>query len=73
MNRLVSTLLLLVVVATIAGAAWMAFRRGDPVVGVYVSDDRVFSEPILKDFEHETGTKVKAFYDTEETKSAGGI
>ena len=40
-------------------------------VVVYVSEDRVFSEPILKDFEKETGIAVKAVYDTEEAKSTG--
>ncbi len=38
---------------------------------VYVSEDQVFSEPILKDFEKETGITVKAVFDTEETKSTG--
>ena len=42
-----------------------------PIVVVYVSEDRVFSEPILKDFEKETGITVKAVYDTEEAKSTG--
>src|SRR5258705_13948253 len=73
MNRRVSIVLLLVVMAAIAGAVWTAFRRGDHVVVVYVSEDQVFSEPILKDFERETGIKVKAVYDTEETKSAGAM
>ena len=41
------------------------------MVVVYVSEDRVFSEPILKDFEKETGIEVKAVYDTEEAKSTG--
>ena len=40
-------------------------------VTVYVSEDRVFSEPILKVFEKETGIQVKAVYDTEESKSTG--
>ncbi|MBC8550517.1 MAG: extracellular solute-binding protein, partial [Candidatus Brocadiales bacterium] len=40
-------------------------------VVVYVSEDQVFSEPILKDFESDTGIRVKAVYDTEETKSTG--
>jgi iron(III) transport system substrate-binding protein len=66
-------LLLLVVVAAVAGAVWTAFRRGDNVVVVYVSEDQVFSEPILKDFERDTGTSVRAVYDTEETKSAGAM
>ena len=40
-------------------------------VVVYTSVDQIFSEPILNDFEAETGIKVKAVYDTEETKSTG--
>jgi iron(III) transport system substrate-binding protein len=38
---------------------------------VYTTVDQVFSEPILKNFEQETGIIVKAVYDTEETKSSG--
>src|SRR6516162_6077885 len=44
-----------------------------PIVVVYVSHDQVFSEPILKDFEKDTGITVSAVYDTEETKSAGAM
>jgi iron(III) transport system substrate-binding protein len=44
--------------------------RGGTVV-VYVSEDQVFSEPVLKDFEKDTGIQVRAVYDTEETKSTG--
>jgi iron(III) transport system substrate-binding protein len=40
-------------------------------VTIYVSTDRVFSEPILKAYEQMTGVKVNAVYDTEETKSTG--
>jgi iron(III) transport system substrate-binding protein len=40
-------------------------------VTVYVSTDRVFSEPILRAYERKTGVKVNAVYDTEETKSTG--
>src|SRR5204862_7271926 len=40
-------------------------------VVVYVSEDQVFSEPILKDFERETGITVKSVFDTEEPKSTG--
>ena len=46
-------------------------RKTDNVVVVYISEDQVFSEPILKDFEKETGIRVKAVYDTEESKSTG--
>jgi iron(III) transport system substrate-binding protein len=38
---------------------------------VYVSHDQDYSEPILKDFEKDTGIKVKAVYDTEATKTVG--
>jgi len=40
-------------------------------VVIYTSVDQIFSEPILKDFEKETGITVKAVFDTEETKSTG--
>jgi iron(III) transport system substrate-binding protein len=40
-------------------------------VVIYVSEDQVFSEPILKDFEADTGIRVRAVFDTEETKSTG--
>ena len=40
-------------------------------VVVYTSEDRVFSEPILKGFETETGIRVRMVFDTEETKSTG--
>jgi len=42
-------------------------------VVVYVSEDQVFSEPILKSFEKETGIRVRAVYDTEEAKSTGSM
>jgi iron(III) transport system substrate-binding protein len=46
-------------------------RSSERRVTVYVSEDRVFSEPILKDFERDTGIKVNAVFDTEEAKSTG--
>jgi len=53
-------------------AAFLASCSGSSnEVVVYTSVDQVFSEPVLKDFERETGIKVKAVYDTEETKSTG--
>ena len=47
-----------------------AKKRTDEVT-VYVSTDRIFSEPILQAYERKTGVKVNAVYDTEETKSTG--
>ncbi len=47
-------------------------KGGDKnTVVIYTSEDRVFSEPVLKDFEKQTGIKVKMVFDTEETKSTG--
>jgi iron(III) transport system substrate-binding protein len=43
----------------------------DRTVTVYVSTDRVFSEPVLREYERRTGVRVNAAYDTEETKSTG--
>ncbi|HHQ49269.1 MAG TPA: extracellular solute-binding protein [Acidobacteria bacterium] len=40
-------------------------------VVVYVSEDQVFSQPVLARFEKETGIRVDAVYDTEEAKSTG--
>jgi iron(III) transport system substrate-binding protein len=64
--------LLVVLAVAIAALLWrvLAPPTADTVV-VYVSHDQVFSEPVLKDFERDTGIQVKAVYDTEETKSAG--
>jgi iron(III) transport system substrate-binding protein len=45
--------------------------RSSNEVTIYVSQDRVFSEPILHAYEQKTGVKVNAVYDTEETKSTG--
>ena len=44
----------------------------DEVV-VYVSEDQVFSQPVLERFERETGIRVRAVYDTEEAKSTGVV
>ena len=40
-------------------------------VVVYTSLDKVFSQPILEEFEHKSGIKVKAVYDSEATKTTG--
>ncbi len=54
-----------------------ACRSQEPTPGagrqvtVYVSTDRVFSEPVLREYERRSGVTVNAVYDTEETKSTG--
>jgi len=42
-----------------------------PEVVVYVAHDQIYSEPILKAFEAETGTRAKVAYDTEASKTVG--
>jgi iron(III) transport system substrate-binding protein len=42
-----------------------------PAVVVYTSVDQVFSEPVFQAFERESGIRVRAVFDTEETKSTG--
>jgi iron(III) transport system substrate-binding protein len=68
------------VARTLAAVAVVSFAScGEPAddaprirtVTVYVSTDRVFSEPVLKEYERRTGVRVDAVYDTEETKSTG--
>ena len=46
-------------------------QPGAREVTAYVSADRPFSEPILKDYERWSGVRVNVVFDTEETKSTG--
>jgi iron(III) transport system substrate-binding protein len=55
---------------------WLAVLTGcwsapSRQVVVYVALDREFSEPILRDFEQQTGIRVLAKYDVESTKTVG--
>lgn len=61
----------------IAGMTLAACGASEPTrpparaVTIYVSTDRVFSEPVLREYERQSGVIVNAVYDTEETKSTG--
>lgn len=44
---------------------------GGPEVVVYTALDREYSEPILKQFQRDTGIRVRAKYDAESTKTVG--
>jgi iron(III) transport system substrate-binding protein len=64
--------------ALVCVALWAAVvsgcQRTNPgvrEVTAYVSADRPFSEPILKEYERQSGVRVNVAYDTEETKSTG--
>lgn len=46
-------------------------QNAQRTVTVYVSTDRVFSEPVLREYEKRSGIRVNTVYDTEETKSTG--
>jgi iron(III) transport system substrate-binding protein len=46
-------------------------QGAERAVTIYVSTDRVFSEPVLREYEKRTGVRVNPVYDTEETKSTG--
>ena len=60
-----------------ASVGFVACRSPEPsqqterAVTIYVSTDRVFSEPVLREYEKRTGVRVSPVYDTEETKSTG--
>jgi iron(III) transport system substrate-binding protein len=64
-----STHFVLVALALGAGAGGCRSRAREVVV--YLSIDEVFTQPILREFERQSGVKVRAVFDTEETKSTG--
>jgi iron(III) transport system substrate-binding protein len=61
-----SVVLIWLILTTLTGC-----QRSSPEVVVYTSEDQIFSEPVLKEFEKANGITVRAVYDTEETKSTG--
>lgn len=46
-------------------------KTGGREVVIYTSVDQVYSEPVLRQFERETGIRVKAVYDVEAAKTTG--
>ncbi len=64
-------LLLRTVIIGILIFTFNSCREKASEVVVYTSVDQVFSEPVLRKFEKETGIRVKPVFDTEETKSTG--
>ena len=63
--KYIITFVMLCILANVCSA-------GNEVV-VYTSVDKIFSEPVLLEFEKKTGIKVLIIYDTEETKSTGVV
>ena len=61
-----------IVTSWFLSALWpLETARSRPQVVVYTSPDQVYAEPILKDFEAETGIKVRAVFDSEAVKTVG--
>ena len=63
--------LVMAVVGFVACRSPEPSQRTERAVTIYVSTDRVFSEPVLREYEKRTGVRVNPVYDTEETKSTG--
>jgi iron(III) transport system substrate-binding protein len=59
-------LLLLIFILSAAGCG-----PGSPEVILYAAQDRVYAEPILREFEEATGIRVRAVYDSEAVKTVG--
>ncbi|MGH9161740.1 MAG: extracellular solute-binding protein [Vicinamibacteraceae bacterium] len=77
MHSLINRLAVVHVVTAAALLGSVACGAPEPVrdaarsVTIYVSTDRVFSEPVLQAYQRRSGVTVNAVYDTEETKSTG--
>jgi iron(III) transport system substrate-binding protein len=50
--------------------SWVKTKSA-PVVILYCAQDQEYAEPLLRQFEQETGIKVKAVYDSEAVKTVG--
>lgn len=60
---------IVVLLLSVALSGWACARGGEVVV--YTSLDRNLAEPVLQEFERQSGIRVKAVYDTEATKTTG--
>ena len=66
MNTLVEKCMIFVTALLLVGCG-----SGGDVVTVYTSQDQVYAEPILREFEQQTGISVRAVYDSEAVKTVG--
>ena len=55
----------------LGGALALKGGRAASVVTLYCAQDQIYSEPIFRQYEKETGLKVKAIYDSEAVKTVG--
>jgi iron(III) transport system substrate-binding protein len=59
-------------ITLLAGAIVFLNRPGSKEVAViYCAQDQVYAEPIFRDFQKQTGTKVQAVFDSEAVKTVG--
>jgi iron(III) transport system substrate-binding protein len=65
--------ILILVLFTVLGVRWKSESdaRTRHLVVIYAAQDQVYAEPILRDFEKETGIKIRAVYDSEAVKTVG--
>lgn len=65
--------LLIPVIAVLLALLFNLFscKKAIPTVVLYCAQDQTYAEPLLKQFEQETGIKVKAVYDSEAVKTVG--
>jgi iron(III) transport system substrate-binding protein len=70
-HGLIVTRTMLLVACALFAVAGCKSRANEVVV--YTSVDQVFSEPVFRAFERQAGIRVRAVFDTEETKSTGGL
>ena len=61
----------LLLAAALAAAGCSDRGQDENVVVVYTAHDRVLSEPILQEFQKQTGITVKPVYDSESSKTTG--
>jgi iron(III) transport system substrate-binding protein len=66
-----ATLIASIVILSAMSALQGCGRQEQPTVIIYTALDRIFSEPILDEFERRTDIRVLAKYDTESTKTVG--
>lgn len=63
--------MVLALIAVMAVSQWSSWRKTShrSEVILYAAQDQVYAEPILRDFERQTGLKVRAIYDSEANKT----
>jgi iron(III) transport system substrate-binding protein len=67
--RKAGILLILAAIVVVRLRSTMAGRK-DYIVA-YCAQDQVYAEPIFREFEHQSGSKVRAVYDSEAVKTVG--